>query len=283
MIRKRVKGENRTDDEIREHYEIEKDLAYKLKKSTKHERKSQNLYTAVYDELFRRVPHHQQLTKKKSQADTARAISWQLGLLRRFINKDTTVLEVGPGDCSLSFKLSEMVGKVFAVDVSNIITNNLSVPSKFELIISDGSSISLPDESIDMAYSNQLMEHIHPDDAKEQLQDIFRVLKPSGCYVCITPNKVNGPWDISYYYDEVAKGFHLKEYTMSELISLFEAVGFRKYKAYVGARGKYIRFPNYPIVWLEKFLSHLPAGVKIMIGRSIIFRIVLGIKLVGIK
>lgn len=283
MIRKRVKGDNRTEDKIREQYEIEIDLSNKLRKSTKHERKSQYLYTAVYDELYRRVPHHQQLTKKKSHADTARAISWQLGLLERFIKKHSTVLEVGPGGCSLSFKLTEMVGKVFAVDVSNVITNSLSVPLNFELIISDGISIPLPDESIDVVYSNQLMEHMHPDDAKEQLQDIFRVLKPGGCYVCITPNKVNGPWEISYYYDEVAKGFHLKEYTMSELVSLFEYVGFRKYKAYVGAGGKYVRFPIYPIVWLEKILFLLPFGVRTMIGRSLIFRMILGIKLVGIK
>jgi len=80
MIHKRVKGDNRTEDEIREQYEIEIYLANKLRKSTKHERKSQYLYTSVYDELYRRVPHHQQLNTISSLLKRNHTLT-RLGLL----------------------------------------------------------------------------------------------------------------------------------------------------------------------------------------------------------
>jgi predicted SAM-dependent methyltransferase len=38
-------------------------------------------------------------------------------------------------------------------------------------------------ESVDLAYSNQLMEHLHPDDASEQLANVYRALKPGGVTV----------------------------------------------------------------------------------------------------
>ena len=103
--------------------------------------------------------------------------------------------------------------QVYALDVSAEITSRVSLPSNFKLILSDGTSVPLPPESVDVAYSNQLMEHLHPDDALEQLQGIWRALRPGGVYICLTPNRVNGPHDISQYFDSVATGFHLKEYT----------------------------------------------------------------------
>ena len=61
------------------------------------------------------------------------------------------------------------------------------------------------------------MEHLHPDDALEQLQNIYSALVPGGIYLCITPNRLSGPQDVSRDFDMVATGFHLKEYTISEL------------------------------------------------------------------
>jgi len=60
-------------------------------------------------------------------------------------------------------------------------------PANFTLIISDGCSIPAQRNSVDVAYSNQLMEHLHPDDALEQVHNVLDVLKPGGVYICITP------------------------------------------------------------------------------------------------
>ena len=38
-----------------------------------------------------------------------------------------------------------------------------------------------------------------------------------GVYICITPNRVSGPHDVSRGFDEVATGFHMHEYTGREI------------------------------------------------------------------
>jgi SAM-dependent methyltransferase len=137
--------------------------------------------------------------------------------------------------------------------------------------------------SIDVAYSNQLMEHLHPDDAFEQLQNIYQALVPGGVYICITPNRWSGPHDISKYFDPVATGFHLKEYSALELIRLFRQVGFSQVKVYIGAEGQYRPLPAFPVAWCETLLAKLPQSISQAIGRTIPFRLLLGIRLVGIK
>ena len=273
----------RSNDQIREHYEIEVELANRLKQSTKKERIGDGLYTKVYDELLERVPHHQLLSKKKDADRSIKPILWQLALVKRFLTGREVFLEVGAGDCALSFKACPLAERVYGLDVSNVITEADSHPSNFDLIISDGVSVPLPDSSVDVAYSNQLMEHVHPDDAKEQLAEIVRVLAPGGRYVCVTPNKANGPWDISYYFDDMARGFHLKEYTASELVDLFKQAGLKNYRAYIGARSYYMRFPVVFIIALEKLIMSLPGNLRLSLGRSLPVRAILGVRLVGIK
>ncbi len=283
MIRKRSKGDTRSEEEIREHYEIEVELANKLRKSSRDKRRSLNLYASLYNELYRRVSHHPELTKKFSPEKSKRAMSWQFGLLRPFINKHTNFLELGAGDCSLSLSMAKIVKNVFAIEVCNLIDKRLSLTSNFKLILTDGCNIPLPKDSIDVIYSSQLMEHIHPDDVVEQLQNIYNVLKPSGNYICVTPNKIGGPWDISAHYDQIARGFHLREYTIAELVYLFKDVGFKKLRIYAGARGRYMRFLISPLICLEKILFLLPYKLRSKISRSLVFRMFLGIKLVAMK
>src|SRR4051812_11657204 len=110
------KSEARSEDLIREHYLIEKGLAARLRTANREERKY--LYTALYDELYRRVPAHPQLTRKADPAAQARAVRGRMMVLRRFLHANTTFLEVGPGDCALALEVARLVRQVYAVDVS---------------------------------------------------------------------------------------------------------------------------------------------------------------------
>jgi len=281
MAHRPMKGEYRTIEQLREHYEIEKELAYKLRFASKEERRY--LYRSLYDELYLRVPLHPQLTRKSSPLETAQAVSSQMKVLRPFLNKNITFLEVGPGDCALSIEVTKFAKQVYAVDVSDEITKGLTPPPNFHLVLSDGISVPVPPSSVDVAYSNQLMEHLHPDDALEQIENIYNALIPGGVYICITPNRLSGPHDISKFFDEVATGFHLKEYTTLELSSLFRKVGFSRFRVYIGAKGKYISLPVFPIVLYETLLDKLPYKLRKTIVRIPPFRLLLGIRLVGIK
>ncbi|MCK4236917.1 MAG: class I SAM-dependent methyltransferase, partial [Candidatus Krumholzibacteria bacterium] len=157
-----AKNERRTFEQLREHYRIEKELADRLRNASKEERRY--LYIALYDELYRRVPHHPKLTNKIGSKARIKVVSGKVGLLKRFLKPEFTFLEIGAGDCNLAFEIAKLVKKVYAVDVSEEITKGLESPQNFELIISDGCSVPVPKNSINIAYSYQLMEHLHPDD-----------------------------------------------------------------------------------------------------------------------
>ncbi len=267
----------RTLEQLKEHYQIEKELANKLKNSSKEERKE--MYTAVYDEMLKKVPHHPLLTRKKSTEETEKSVAAQMEFLQRFKGDDAVFAEIGAGDCTLTFEMSKKVKKTYAIDVSNEISNQKNKPANFELIISDGTSIPLPPESVSLIYSNQLMEHIHPDDAVEQLGNILNVLTKGGKYVCITPNRINGPHDISRYFDNSATGFHLVEYTFTSLKELFKKTGFSKVHGYFGAKGIFVRVPFILITLTEKIISALPASIR----RKRIFDPFLNIRVAGVK
>src|SRR5262245_31747157 len=236
MQKRLLPGETRSMDELRHHYEVERELAEKLRKAGKDDRT--RLYSEVYDELFRRVPNHPLLQRKTDPALQQALVDSQLRLLKPFLKPAAVFMELGPGDCSLSLAVSPFVKKVYAVDVSKEITGDASAKVPYELIFSDGTNIDVPAGSVHVAYSNQLMEHLHPDDAAQQLTSIYEALAPGGIYICITPHRFMGPGDISYYFDEVATGFHLKEYTNTELAALFRSTGFSIVQSYVGVRGK---------------------------------------------
>jgi hypothetical protein len=83
-----------------------------------------------------------------------------------------------------------------------------------------------------------LMEHLHPDDAMEQLRSIADALRPGGRYICITPNRLTGPHDISAGFDDEARGFHLREYTYRELACAFRRAGFRRVRVVESMHGR---------------------------------------------
>ncbi|MGH6904350.1 MAG: class I SAM-dependent methyltransferase [Geminicoccaceae bacterium] len=223
MLRRR-RGESRSLDRLRAHYELEVQLARRLMNAPKAQRLS--TYGAVYAELFAGVPDHPQRARR--QTDERGHVDAQLRELHRHLGKAKVFLETGAGDCRLAFAVCAQVGRVVAVDVCDQLVNLEHAPENFSFALSDGTSIPVPPGSVDVAYSNQLMEHLHPEDALEQLANIHRALKPGSVYYCITPSRISGPHDISVYFESVSRGLHLKEYSYRELTELFRRAGFRR-------------------------------------------------------
>jgi SAM-dependent methyltransferase len=271
----------RTAERIRVHYEVERELADRLRNSSRADRR--DLYSLVYDELFERVPDHPQLTRKISAEDTRVELELQMRFLRHFLRPGITFLEIGAGDCSLSVEIARTARRVYALDVSESISALAEHPANLERVISDGVSIPVPAGSVDFAYSNQLMEHLHPDDAFEQLRNILQALAPGGRYICITPNRLNGPHDVSSHYDREATGFHIKEYTVTELTHLFRAAGFAKARAWAQAKGRVAPVPGPLAAAIEGGLDRLPYGAQRRLSTALPWRWALGIQLIGYK
>jgi SAM-dependent methyltransferase len=273
--------EKRTPERCLAHYEVEKELATRLRDSTRAQR--QQLYNQVYDEMYRRVPDHPMLARKLAPEAQIAAARKRLGLLRRFLSPTSTFLEIGAGDCAVSREIAPHVAKVVAVEVSEEIAHSADLPDNASLVISDGIDIPVADGSIDVALSDQLMEHLHPDDALDQLANIYRALAPGGIYVCITPSRISGPHDISMHFDEVATCFHLREYSFRDLGTLFRQVGFSHIEGLVGRGGRYVRTPEALHTSVELALSVLPRNLARKAARTLPFQAVLGVQIIGRK
>jgi len=273
--------EMRTLEQLREHYEIEKNLANRLRYASREQRCK--MYSTIYDELFRLVPHHPQLTQMDNIKSRLISVSRQTRFLKQFLNQRSTFLEVGPGDCYLSLNVANYARKVYAIDVSEEITKRLLYPENFKLIIYDGINIPIPADSINIAFSKELIEHLHPDDAFEHLKDIYNILIKGGKYIIITPNRLSGPHDISKYFDQVATGFHLKEYTITELFDCVREAGFMKIRTFIGGKGIYLRFPSFLIIQIEKLLSMLPYYLRKRIANTLPLKFLLGISMIATK
>ena len=138
----------RTDEELREHYQVEVELASILRRARKEERRK--LYSSVYGELFKRVPSHPQLRRKATVEDSERRVRAQMKYLDPFLRPDTVCMEVGPGDCKLASAAAGRVHKVYAVDVSRQITERNQLPPNVDLVLSDGVSMPVVPETINM-------------------------------------------------------------------------------------------------------------------------------------
>ena len=278
-IRRRER-DPRSYEDIKLHYDIEKELATRLRQASKEERRT--LYNALYDEAYRRIPRHP--TRKDDPAVRADNVARQLSLLKPFLRPDAVFLEIGPGhSCSLSLEVCKYVKTVYAMDVSAEISKTAEVPANFESVIFDGCSVPMPAESVDIAFTNQVMEHLVPEDALEQVAGIYRALVPGGLYICTVPSRLLGPTDVSKYFDKVATCFHMKEYTYREIEEIFRNAGFRKIRAFVGAKATNVLAPLFPIRLIEDMVRLLPESAQSVVCFKQPLRSLLNIKVVATK
>lgn len=274
--------DTRTAEQIRHHYDVEKELADKLRRAPKTLRLK--LYSEVYDELFRRVPNIPHLGRKEDEKYRIKEVNGQLRFLTKFLRPNQTFLEIGPGDCRLSLQVASMTANVYAVDVTNEIVKDITFPSNVSFRISDGCSIPIPKDTVDVAYSDQLIEHLHPEDAFEHLQSVHQTLAPGGKYICVTPNRLYGPHDVSQHFDENATGLHLKEYTVTELAALFRKTGFKHLRIYTFTRQfSHIRVPLLVIQIVEGILGRLPRRLSMGLSCSMLAKWLLRSRVIGIK
>ncbi|MCC7125977.1 MAG: class I SAM-dependent methyltransferase [Acidobacteria bacterium] len=243
---------------VQHHYQVERALADRLRTSTRAERL--HLYRELYDELFQQVPGHPLMQPDRALRE--RVVAAQLAFLRPMISPGSVFMELGAGDCRLSAAMAPHVRTVYAVDVSAEITKQTTLPANCHLVISDGCTVPVPEGSVSLAFSDQLMEHLHPADAVEQLREIHRALAPGGVYVLFTPNRLSGPHDVSKYFDVVATGFHLKEYTTGELARALRQAGFSRVHVPLHGRGGVARFPSGPISAIERAVDWTPRRVS---------------------
>jgi len=107
----------RTEESLRKHFEIEQEIARRLKAGSIEDRK--RIYATMYQELFAQVPDHPRLQKRDDPELTRRSNDNKMLLVRRFIQPDFRVGEFGAGDCRFAELLAGFVDKVYAIDIAD--------------------------------------------------------------------------------------------------------------------------------------------------------------------
>ena len=277
-----IYGDRRSGDRIIAHYELERRLAAKMRQSNRDERE-QGLYTQLYDALLSGLDDHPR-KKRVSLADATKYISRQVRMIKSHIRPDDVFLEIGGGDCKVALAVAPMVKRSVVLDVTDELVPQEPGVDNFEFVKTSGVHIPMPDESVSFVYSNQLMEHLHPQDALEQLNEVFRVLKPGGRYLCRTPNRLTGPHDVSKYFDDEPTGMHIREYTYGELDKLFHDAGFRGGRIVMAPRALYLAtVPRFLVLPIEAMVQRIPRKLHTAICRSAIVRALMGITMIANK
>ena len=252
--------ETRSMEQLREQFIVERELAERLLRASRAERRT--LYSAVYDEFFRRLPHLPQHALKEDSKARQELVTLQATLLEPFLAPETIFVEIGSGDCSLALHLASRVHRVTVVEASTEITAGLQLPSNLSLKIAQAPPYGVAAESVDLAFSCHFIEHLHPEDALEHLEEVHRILRPGGLYVCVTPNRIYGPHDISRYFVDRPQGLHLREYTHGTLARLLRQAGFRGPARLAGIARPGERRPLLPATVFERLAWALPARLR---------------------
>jgi ubiquinone/menaquinone biosynthesis C-methylase UbiE len=272
-----VDRDPRSPERITAHYELERELAARLRNARKTERPA--VYGHVYSELFARIADHPQHTASRD-VNSARLRS-QIRIVTPYLSRSSTFVEIGCGDAALSVAVAQITGTSIGVDVTEALIP-VHKPSNFQFLKTDGTTLNLESSSADLVYSNSLIEHLHPDDARDQLVEIHRVLKKGGRYICITPNAASGPHDISKYFDEVATGFHMREYDYGSLKTLFAEAGFRRFRAVVVIRGHQVPIPYLFVRAAEIGAARFSQRFRVRVYTNRIARLLLGLNAIAV-
>ncbi len=254
---------------------VETAIAGRFKGSTREERKL--LYATMYDELFRQVPDHPRLTRRNDEQLTQRANRIKLALVNRFLDKSVLFAEFAPGDCKFAFEVAKHVKWIHGIDISDQSDPADSVPENFNLIIYDGYDLKEINRiSFDIVFSDQLIEHFHPEETRLHFELIHRILKVGGKYIFRTPHSFSGPHDISAFFSDEPEGFHLKEWTYIELRKMIMDLNYSKFHTYFSIKRISFRVPYSCFAIFEKIIGLLPKRYM-RVAATIFFRSIVAV------
>lgn len=103
------------------------------------------------------------------------------------LNKNMTVVDLGCGDGYISRAVSVMVEKVFAIDISSKMLEQLNKKAaeagirNIETIETEAQEIPIQDSSADVVFASMFLHHI--EDPEEIIQEVYRIVKPGGTAV----------------------------------------------------------------------------------------------------
>jgi len=235
--------------------------------------KRMKLYKEFYNNLFElyKITNPKKLT-----------FGYVRGMMKNYYKwmKGKVVLDFGCGYGISTIEISKYSKFVYGIEANSVVIEKAKKLSpninNIDFKVINNMEIPLPDNSIDFIFCFDVVEHLYPDDFLTHLKSSKRVLVPGGTYFCLTPNNLFGPFDSTRFYKPHAKseGGHIKEYTYSELISIFRKQGFSNIRSSIILDRLCSK-----IFWYIYPYLLIPASIKIAMEK--LSKIILANKLIG--
>lgn len=189
--------------------------------------------------------------------------------------KGRRVCEVGCGTGALAGEVGQVAVSWHGVDVSAVAIGEAQQRfggGALSFEVANVARHAFPAGNFDMVYSNDLLEHLHPDDAQALLHHASDALPKGGLFLAITSSRRWGPFDVSRRYlaqGARARGMHLNETTYAELGQQLRTAGFDAVQspplplrafAEAGRLGRPLASCLLQPVGLKAFLERQPVG-----------------------
>jgi SAM-dependent methyltransferase len=246
------------------HWELERQLTHDLLNTRPEER--WETFERSYSQLYQTISW----LNKLSSTSTGTLEMW------RFVLGSPTqkVYEIGSGKGDLISYLAKHGFDCKATEITRERGEKHVAETLPNLTwkVSDGVHLDRfeAENSHDVVISDQVLEHLHPEDLTTHLESVHRILVENGRYIFRTPHRFTGPYDVSRVlkFDE-PQGMHLKEYTYQELTAIVKQAGFDQVAyAFVPAKlrsrlspdqiPQFQRFYLQLLIFVERLLALIP-------------------------
>lgn len=174
------------------------------------------------------------------------------------INQNTKILDVGCGHSNFMEQVFNKTKHTYGIDSDKkAIEKNTIIKNK---IIGSANNIPLANNFFDLITLAWTLEHL--DNPQKTFQEIYRVLKPKGKVIFLTPNTWNyNVWIIRaipnvfhkplvrYFYNRQNGDTYLKKYkinSIKKINQILSSVGFKKSQIILNGDPSYISF-NKPL------------------------------------
>ncbi|MGV7426578.1 MULTISPECIES: class I SAM-dependent methyltransferase [Mycobacterium] len=218
---------NITEQMILAHWDLEKQLTSELRQSAPADR--WDTFDHCYTRLYAELEWLNQFSEKADPQNPHEKFGRWVDLIGQ---PPKSIYEIGSGQGGLISFLAAGGYDCRGTEITRERGQKLMPESRANpsWAISDGVHLDEfePPESYDIVVSDQLIEHIHPDDLDSHLRSVRNILKSGGKYIFNTPHRYTGPHDVSRVFKcGEAAGMHLKEYTCRELVDAARRAGYR--------------------------------------------------------
>ena len=185
------------------------------------------------------------LSKSGIDLQVRRALSNHLHLIhnarllaiRQFLPAAETILDLGGINAPLyHMGYAHSFKKLYMIDLpvedrhemySEITVDDASALGEVSVLFADMTKLDpFENESVDLVWSGQSIEHVPFESAKNMIKEAFRVLRPGGCFALDTPNGAITSIHAQTSGLEVVHPEHFIEYTVDQMTEMLSAEGF---------------------------------------------------------